>query len=78
MSKRRLRAFVCRGSGSDDDLIWFNSVDNPVAVGDQFAGVFVVELRHLATGSGEASEGFGQGNNRSDHGLCMVEESAAI
>lgn len=55
----------------DGGLIWFEGVDNPVAVGNQLASVFVVEFGHLAAGSREAGQGSGRGQNCSDDGLRM-------
>jgi hypothetical protein len=45
--------------GGDRDLIKFNGIDDPVAIGHQLAGVFIIEFRHFAARSWEASQSSG-------------------
>jgi hypothetical protein len=40
-------------------LLKFNGIDGPVAVGHQLAGVFIIEFRHFAARSWEASQSSG-------------------
>jgi len=42
--------------GRDDYLRGLDAIDDPIAVGDQLAQVFVVEFRHLASCTGKFFE----------------------
>ncbi len=57
--------------GGNGDLLKFNGIDGPVAVGYQLAGVFIVELRHFAARSWEASQSSGCPHNGPDHSFCV-------
>ena len=62
----------------NNDLGLLNSIDDAIAIGEELANRWIVELRHLATLLRKIREIASQVNDSPDHGLLRRKESQPL